>query len=76
MQSPASTSGRDAQIQVVRDEFSALRRKLFEMVEAAGMWPGQEDGFKKVIRTVTYDSQAAVEAALRRGGNHARLTSH
>jgi hypothetical protein len=58
----------------MRDEFSRLRRNLFEMVEATGMPKRQEDAWKSVIRTVTYDSQAAVEGALRRGENHARNT--
>lgn len=56
---------------MTRDEFSRLRRNLFEMVEAAGMPDRQEKAFKGVIRTMTYDAQASVEGALRRGANHA-----
>lgn len=60
--------GRDATIQQVRDEFGRMRAHLFEMVEAAGFPERQEDGFKGLIRTITYDAQATVESALRRNG--------
>ena len=65
----------DQLIQTVRDEFSRMRAHLFEAVEAAG-WPQrQEKGWKGVIRTITYDSQGSIEAALRQaatnGGNMA-----
>jgi hypothetical protein len=63
-------------IQQVRDEFGRMRAHLFEMVEAAGMRDRQEKGFKGVIRTITYESQATVEAALREGGNHAGHTTN
>jgi hypothetical protein len=64
-------------IQDVRDEFGRMRAHLFEMVEAAGMPQRQEDGFKGLIRTITYDSQATVEAAMRRGAsNHAGHATH
>jgi hypothetical protein len=54
---------------MVRDEFSRMRAHLFEATEAAG-WPSrQEKGWKGVIRTITYDSQASIEAALRRAAN-------
>lgn len=54
-----------------------MRAHLFEMVEAAGMPQRQEAGFKGLIRTITYDSQATVEAALRRGAsNHAGQPTH
>lgn len=65
-----STSGNEA-IDVVRDEFSRLRRNLFEVIEATGMPKRQEDAWKSVIRTLTYDSQATVEGTLRRGANGA-----
>lgn len=48
-----------------------MRAHLFEAVEACG-WPeAQEKGWKGLIRTITYDSQASVEATLRRRTNHA-----
>jgi len=66
-----------SEIEVVRDEFSRLRRNLFEMVEATGMPKRQEDAWKSVIRTTTYSSQATVEGALRGGKkNNARHTSN
>jgi hypothetical protein len=59
----------DQTIQSVRDEFSRLRAHLFEACEAAG-WPSrQEKGWKGVIRTMTYDSQASIEATLRTATN-------
>jgi hypothetical protein len=64
----------DLLIQAVRDEFSRMRAHFFEACEAAG-WPQrQEKGWKGVIRTISYDSQSHLEAALRReadnnGGN-------
>lgn len=60
----------------MRDEFGRMRAHLFEMVEAGGFPQRQEDGLKGLIRTITYDSQASVEATLRRGGNHARKPTH
>ena len=60
----------DAVIQVIRDEFSRMRAHLFEAAEAAG-WPTrQEKGWKGVIRTITNDSQASIEAFLRREADH------
>jgi hypothetical protein len=59
-------------VQDVRDEFGRMRAHLFEMIEAGGFAERQEAGLKGLIRTITYDSQASVEAALRRGSNHAR----
>lgn len=49
-----------------------MRAHLFEMIEAAGLPQPQENGLKGLVRTITYDSQASVEAALQRGGHHAR----
>jgi len=70
-----TTSGIDDPIQIARDEFSRLRRNLFETIEAAGMPAKQERAWKGVVRTLTYDAQANVEGALRRGDNHARQPS-
>ena len=70
-------SGEHSQLQDVRDEFGRMRAHLFEMVEAAGMPERQEAGFKGLIRTITYESQASVEAALRgRERNHAGHTTN
>ena len=55
-------------LQEVRDEFGRMRAHLFEMIEAAACRASQESGLKGLIRTITYDSQASVEAALRKGG--------
>ena len=63
-------------LQDVRDEFASMRAHLFEMIEATGLAQSQQNGLKGLIRTITYDSQASVEAALQRGGNHARKPSH
>lgn len=63
-------------LQDVRDEFGRMRAHLFEMIEAGGFPQRQEAGLKGLIRTITYDSQATVEAALRTGGNHAGSTTH
>jgi len=46
-----------------------MRAHLFEATEAAGWPPRQEKGWKGVIRTITYDSQTSIEAALRRAAN-------
>jgi hypothetical protein len=68
-------SGHDSAVQDVRDEFSRMRAHLFEMIEAGGFAERQETGLKGLIRTITYDSQASVEAALRRRANHAGHTT-
>lgn len=64
----------DAVIQDARDEFARMRAHLFEMVEACGFPERQDAGFKGMIRTITYESQATIEASLRRRstnhGNH------
>ena len=56
-------------MQDVRDEFGRMRAHLFEMIEAGGFQERQEAGLKGLIRTITYDSQASVEATLRRRAN-------
>lgn len=52
-------------INLVREDMNRLRGRLFELVEATGLPARQEDAFKKLIRRMTYDSQAALEAILR-----------
>jgi hypothetical protein len=59
-------SGEQSAIQDVRDEFGRMRAHLFELIEAGGFPESQENGLKGLIRTITYESQASVEAALRR----------
>jgi hypothetical protein len=69
-------SGEQGVVQDARDEFARMRAHLFEMIEAMGLPDSQEKGAKGLIRTITYDSQASVEAALRRrSNNHARQPS-
>lgn len=46
-----------------------MRAHLFEMIEAMGLPSSQEAGCKGLIRTITYDAQGNVEAALRRRKN-------
>ena len=52
-------------IQQVRDELNRMRGHLFETVEAMALPEGQEHGAKGLIRTITYNSQANIESALR-----------
>jgi hypothetical protein len=57
----------------VRDDYDRLRGRLFELLEAMGLTVRQEQAAKRLIRSITYESQASVEAALsERNGNHAR----
>lgn len=46
-------------------EHNRLRGRLYETVEAVGLPEKQEDAIKRLIRRQTYDSQGAVQAALR-----------
>jgi len=59
----------DPYIQMVRDEFSRMRGRMFQAIEMAGMRPKQESGWKGVMRSIAYDSQIAIEAALREAAN-------
>jgi hypothetical protein len=56
-------------IQECRDHMNRLRGRLFGLVEATGMPGKQQDGFKSVIRALTYDAQADLESTLRGDGN-------
>ena len=58
----------EAMISEVRKEMNALRGELFSMVEAAGLRQTQEDGMKRLVRHLTYDTQGHLEAALRQNG--------
>jgi len=55
----------EATIAVMREDMNRLRGRLFGAVEACGMPPKQENALKGLIRTLTYDVQADLEAALR-----------
>lgn len=58
----------EATIAIVRDDMNRLRGRLFQAIEAAGLPTRQETAIKGLVRNVTYDSQAGLEAALR--GDH------
>ena len=53
----------------IRGDFDRLRGRLFEMLEAIGMPERQLDAAKRMIKRQTYDSQASLEATLRRTGD-------
>jgi hypothetical protein len=54
-------------IGTLRDDMNRLRGRLFQAIEAAGMPTKQETAVKALIRQLTYDAQANLEAALRHG---------
>lgn len=56
-------------ISQVRSDMNRLRARLFDLVEVAAMPDEQQRAFKGLIRTLTYDSQATLEALLRREAN-------
>lgn len=56
----------DDAIDQTRDHFNRLRGRLFQAVEATGMASKQEDAVKGLIRRLSYDVQAELEATLRR----------
>lgn len=49
----------------MRDHMNRLRGRLFGAVEATGMPDKQENAIKGLIRQLTYEAQADLEAALR-----------
>jgi len=53
-------------VQELRDGMNRLRGGLFSAVEAAGLPLKQENALKGLIRALSYDAQANIEAALRR----------
>lgn len=55
-------------IEAVRVDMNRLRGKLFGAIEATGMPTKQEDAVKNLIRHLTYDAQANLEATLRENG--------
>jgi hypothetical protein len=54
-------------IETVREDMNRLRGRLFQFVEAIGLPDKQENAVKGLVRTLTYDAQANLEAALREG---------
>jgi hypothetical protein len=52
-------------IELVRRDCDRLRGRLFEILEAVGLPNRQCDAAKRVIRRLTYDMQASLEATLR-----------
>jgi hypothetical protein len=52
-------------IQTLRDDMNRLRGRLFGFVDAIGLPDKQETAIKSLIRQLTYDAQADIEAALR-----------
>jgi len=57
-------SDTQAMVGMVREDMNRLRGRLFGCVEAAGLPEKQENALKGLIRQLTYDSQANLEAAL------------
>jgi hypothetical protein len=58
---------RDLAIEQVRSDMNRLRGRLFQFIEAVGLPKKQEDAVKGLIRQLTYDAQADLEATLRGG---------
>lgn len=54
-----------AAIAIVREEMNRLRGRLFGSIEAVGFPPRREAAVKNLVRTLTYDAQANLEAAIR-----------
>jgi hypothetical protein len=52
-------------IRQVRVDMDRLRARLFDLVEVTDMPERQQRAFKGLVRTLTYDSQATLEALLR-----------
>lgn len=57
--------GTEHAITVLRRDMDRLRGRLFQTVEAVGLPAKQEQAFKALVRSLTYDSQADLESALR-----------
>lgn len=56
-------------IDSVRTNMNRLRAQLFNSIEAANLPEKQEEALKDLIRGLTYDAQANLEATLRRNGS-------
>lgn len=57
---------RERVVKVFREDMNRMRGKLFMAVEAAGLPERQEDALKGLIRQVSYQAQADVEAEFRK----------
>ena len=57
-------------IQDFRDGMNRLRGRLFQAVEATGINDGHQTAIKGLIRSLTYDLQADVEASIRNARRH------
>lgn len=55
-------------IKTVRDDMNRLRGRLFQAVESWGRPDVQERAMKGLIRQMTYEAQANLEAMIRQGG--------
>lgn len=55
-------------IKEVRDDMNRMRGLLFGAVESIGLPTKQENAFKGVVRTLTYDAQSHLEATIRNNG--------
>jgi hypothetical protein len=58
-----------APIRELRDGMNRLRAGLFSSIEAVGLPDKQEVALKGLIRQLSYDAQANIESALRRGSD-------
>lgn len=56
----------DEALAVVRQKHDKLRGQLFGAIEAVGLPERQENAIKGLIRRVSYEAQAELEAAIRR----------
>lgn len=60
----------DAAIKSLRGDMNKLRGRLFGAIEVTGMPNQQQNALKGLIRQMTYDAQANLEATLRRNGKN------
>lgn len=66
----------DPAITSMREDMNRLRGRLFGALEAVGLPDKQENAVKGLVRTLTYEIQASLEATLRgRGTSDARGTT-
>lgn len=63
------TATQDSAIDAVRTDMNRLRGRLFQFAEALGLPGRQETAIKGLIRQLTYDAQANLEATLRGQGS-------
>lgn len=52
-------------VKELRDGMNRLRGGLFSAIEATGLPTKQENALKGLVRQLSYDAQANIEAALR-----------